>query len=196
NMPVYYYISSTTVGIASDSYAQRTLYDFEDKWGFDPINMGFSNILNYDPSKPYLAVELSDQQLYWYIGAYPDISQATVTVLAGSRIDNNTGITLAVYTANDPKGADITFSGVGDLEGDKPGTNKLETYYAFSTSTTPTIPNKDTDLIPAETLNTTLFHVDPDVETTYYMWSTVDIPKATKRDVYRDQFIITVQNLP
>ncbi|MEW6680938.1 MAG: hypothetical protein AB1297_08000, partial [bacterium] len=42
NMPVYYYISSTTVGIASDSYAQRTLYDFEDKWGFDPINMGFS----------------------------------------------------------------------------------------------------------------------------------------------------------
>lgn len=192
NMPVYYYTgNNSATPLPGTSWAERSLYDWEELRGFNPINMGFNNRFNYEPL-PILQVELSDQLLEWFVNDYPAPNNATHTLLAGSRVDNNTGITLEVYSGNNEGGgANLTFSEVNDLVGVRTG-DTLPTMYAFRTQTG--IPPQDT-LIRAANLNTTTYNCPPEEYSRFYIWSAVVIEKTTKRQQYRDNFTITVQNI-
>lgn len=208
DMPIYYYTSETEASaLPTTSFAQRTLYDKDSTQGTGAtsnINMGFQNTIFLD-QLPLLFVELSDQDLFWKIfdrAPGGDIGTRTIRYLTGSRRDNQTGITIRVYSTNDDDGgAELRFSEAEDLVGQGRG-EVLPTFYGF-TGTATTVPAQN-DLIRAPDMNTpanlpaSLRYIPAGMKWVRYMWSAVDIMDTNKKDTYRDPagFFIDVRNRP
>ncbi|MEW6482406.1 MAG: hypothetical protein AB1397_05330, partial [bacterium] len=193
-MPVYYYdmdTGSATLISDSNTFAQRTLYDKDVVSGETASTIGFNNkiFLKYQPR---IFAELTDQDLYTEIREHK--VGATSTYLSGIRLDNNTGIQLAVYTEDDD-GATIGFSGAADLEHTSPSVFfELPTYYAFLGTVTPPAPS---ELIRASDLNSTTFSVPAFKNWRRYIASVVEVPfNVLPESNYANHFYITVQNNP
>lgn len=215
-MPVYYYPTDPAVPeeLGNGSYVKRSDYEYDAGWGETiKFENSFTNRV-FIKWLPWLQVELSDDNLYWYLPIYPPDNKEQ-PIVGGGKGSNGSGTSLWVYTTNNTAAngvnAWVTFKNVANLKGESTGL-EIPTSYIFkqhiypATSTThplAVVPAANSpDWISANDLNLKQFECPVTVsgtgmqaESLFWIWSRLDMkPSLPTGEVYSNAFKITVQH--